>query len=122
MKYILTFSTIVLLSSCSNSFINHDLKVERIGDCAQQQQPVRIESNINGERYEFNYCLEDGYNGKDYTVERKGDSLVVSFPKASSKTVMYKLTLDIDAKPNYHHILLGDKLVDVTKREISCEV
>ena len=117
MRYIITFTIIALLSSCSDSFINHELKAERIGDCSQQQQPVKMLSNINGERYEFEYCLADGYTGKEYKVERKGDSLIVSFPQPSAKTALYKLTLDIDAKPAYHEILLGDKIVHVVAAE-----
>ena len=117
MRYIITLASIVLLSSCRDSFINHELKAERMGDCSQQEEPVKMESNINGERYEFDYCLEEGYNGKDYKVERKGDSLIVSFPKPLAKKAMYKLILDIDAKPNYHHILLGDKAIEVLAAE-----
>lgn len=117
MKYIITFAIIAMLSSCSDSFVNHELKVERNGDCSQQRQPVKMISNINGERYEFEYCLADGYDGKDYTVVRKGDSLLVSFPKASAKTALYKLILDIDAKPAYHEILLGDQIVHVVAAE-----
>lgn len=117
MKYISCIILAFFLSSCSNSFINHELKAEKIGDCSQPKGPVKMESNINGERYEFDYCLDDGYTGKDYKVERKGDSIIVSFPKSSAKTAMYKLILDIDAKPNYHHILLGDKLLDVVPAE-----
>ena len=117
MRYLITSAIIAMLSSCSDSFINHKLKAERIGDCLQRQQPVNMISNINGERYEFEYCLADGYDGRDYTVIRKGDSLLVSFPKPSTKTALYKLTLDIDAKPAYHEILLGDKIVHVVAAE-----
>ncbi len=117
MKYFLILTTIFLFSSCSNAFINHELKAEKIGDCAVQPAPIKMISNINGERYEFNYCLEDGYDGKNYSVERKGDSLVVSFPKAAGKTALYKLILDIDAKPAYHHIVLGDKTLEISPAE-----
>jgi hypothetical protein len=116
MKYIST-AIIILFSSCSSSFINHQLKAERIGDCTPEQTAVKMNSNINGERYEFNYCLQDGYTGKDYKVERKGDSLIVSFPAATAKKAMYKLTLDIDAKPAYHHIILGDKELEIVPAE-----
>lgn len=106
-----------LLASCSNSFINHELKADLTGDCMSVKQPVKMVSNINGERYEFNLCLDDGFDDKNYKVERKGDSLIVSFPKPATKASNYKLTLDIDAKPPYHHILLGDQLVEVVQAE-----
>jgi hypothetical protein len=119
MKYKLTILlTCILFASCSDSFINHELKTEKAGDCGSERPPIKMISNINGERYEFSYCVEDGFDGKNYKVERKGDSLLVSFPGATaSKKAMYKMTLDIDAKPAYHHILLGDKVVEVIPAE-----
>jgi len=74
-------------------------------------------SNINGERYEFQYCVEDGFDGKNYTIERKGDSLLVKFPATTKKTALYKLILDIDAKPAYHHITLGDQTLEIVPAE-----
>ena len=98
------------LFSCSDSFINHDMKYQNTGECTNTTGSVKMVSNINGERYEFAYCLDEDFNGKNYTVERKGDSIVVGFPKTKTKKqVMFDLILDIDAKPPYHHIILGDK-------------
>lgn len=108
MKYILSVIVIIFLSSCSDSFINHSLKAEKVGDCSNEPIAVKMISNINGERYEFQYCLDEGFNEKDYTVERSGDSLLVKFPKPGEKQFSYKLTLDIDAKPPYHYITLGE--------------
>ena len=117
MKYILSLILITSLASCGNSFINHELKVEKVGDCSQPRGPLKMESNINGERYQFELCLSDGYSGKDYQVERKGDSLIVRFPEPSAKTALYKLILDIDAKPAYHHIVLDGKEITVVPSE-----
>ena len=115
MKLSLGFLLFFFFASCSDSFINHKLKAERIGDCTTDVGSINMLSNINGEQYSFNECLPDGFDGKGYTVERKGDSLIVSFPAAQevTKKAMYKLTLDIDAKPAYHHILLNGRKVEV---------
>ena len=117
MKHLLTAATIFLLTSCSDAFINHKMTAEKIGDCNQQTVPVKMISNINGERYEFQYCLEEGFDKKNYTIERKGDSLQVKFPATNKKTVLYKLTLDVDAKPAYHHITLGDQTLEIVPAE-----
>ena len=93
------------------------MTAEKIGECNQQTVPVKMISNINGERYEFQYCVEDGFDGKNYTVERKGDSLLVKFPATTKKTALYKLILDIDAKPAYHHITLGDQTLEIVPAE-----
>ncbi len=75
-------------------------------------------SNINGERYEFLTCMDDGFDGKHYTVDRKGDSIIVSFPRSvNKKQAMYNIILDIDAKPPYHHILLDGGEVTVVQTE-----
>ncbi len=108
MKYLLTVAAIIFCCSCSDSFINHSLKAERSGDCSNQPPSVKMISNINGERYEFEYCLYEGFDAKDYTVTRVGDSLLLKFPVKEGKPVAYKLTLDIDAKPPYRFITLGE--------------
>lgn len=109
-KYFSLLTTLIfLLSSCSNSFINHKLQSEKLGPCSSEQLPTKMISNINGERYEFNYCLDEDFDGKNFTIVRSGDSLLVQFPAPTKKTASFKLTLDIDAKPAYHHIKLGNQ-------------
>ena len=109
MKNILILFALIIFSSCSDSFINHSLKFEKLGACTNELIPVKMLSNIAGERYEFVSCLGDDFDGKNYLVERKGDSIIVSFPKSRVNPTAYKLTLDIDAKPAYRHIILDGK-------------
>jgi hypothetical protein len=119
MRYAFMLICSCFLFSCSDSFINHELKFEKIVDgCTSQPSPVNMTSNINGERYEFVCCMDDGFDGKNYKVERKGDSIMVSFPKtATQKQVSYRLVLDIDAKPVYHHIILDGQELTVVPSE-----
>jgi hypothetical protein len=109
MKYILILLTTIALSSCSDAFINHSLKYEKLGACSNEQVPIKVIANISGERYEFVSCLGDDFDGKNYLVERKGDSIIVSFPKSRVNPTAYKLTLDIDAKPPYRSIILDGR-------------
>ncbi len=114
MRYTILVMTCCLLFSCSDSFIKHKLAFEKNGDCAGEVKPVKMISNINGERYEFNACMNDDFNGKDYTVERTGDSLIIRFPKTPQKKQSnFNLVLDIDAKPRYGHIILDGKEITV---------
>lgn len=107
-----------LLFSCSDSFMNHELKFERLGECTGYSQSVKMISNINGERYEFYSCIDEGFDGKNYSIERKGDSIVVGFPKtAEKKKTLYKLILDVDAKPGYHHIILDERELTIVPSE-----
>ncbi len=113
MKYILS-AAIFLLASCGDApFINHELKAEKIGACTNDVETIHVSANIMGERFTFNTCVNDGFDGKQYSVERKGDSLVVKFPTESNKKALYKMILDIDAKPAYHFITLGDRTISI---------
>ena len=75
-------------------------------------------SNINGERYKFDCCMDDDFSIKSYAVERKGDSIIVSFPKTpGKKQAEYNLILDIDAKPGYQYIILDGQELTVARSE-----
>lgn len=118
MKYAKLITVCCLFFSCSDSFINHDLEYEKVGDCAAISESIKMISNINGERYEFYSCIDEGFDGKNYTVERKGDSVIVNFPKtAANKKALYKLILDVDAKPPYHHIILDERELTIVPAE-----
>ncbi|UAY50784.1 hypothetical protein [Ferruginibacter albus] len=120
MKLLFAAILATILSSCvdTGDFINHTLKAEKLGECSQPETPMSMNSNTSGERYEFHYCLPDNFDESKYTVSRIGDTVTLSFPEAKEgeKTALYKITLDIDAKPKYHFIKLGDKnnLMEVT--------
>ena len=119
MKSMMLIFCAALFFSCSNSFINHDLKYEKLGECVNLQKDVQMNSNINGERYEFNCCLDEGFDGKNYSVERVGDSIVVNFPRsAAKKQITYHLTLDIDAKPAYRYIVLDGQRITMTTIDV----
>jgi hypothetical protein len=114
MRYILTLSIIFLFASCSNAFINHKMQVEKLGACTDEITPIKMTGNINGERYEFTTCLDDGFDGKNYTIERHADSLLLKLPEiVTPKTSLYKLILDVDAKPPYHHITLRGQTLEI---------
>jgi len=114
MRYLSFIIICCAFFSCSDSFINHELKSEKMGDCAEFSQSVKMVSNINGERYEFYSCIDESFDGKNYSLERKGDSIIVNFPKtAGTKKALYKLILDVDAKPRYNLIILDGREVHV---------
>lgn len=86
------------------------MKAEKKGTCTNEISSVKMESNINGERYVFDECLPENFDGKTYEVVRKGDSLLVTFPAApSASTALFTVTLDIQANPVYTTIKLGER-------------
>jgi hypothetical protein len=118
MKYVLTAISCSLLFSCSDSFVNHKVQAEKVGDCTDYSKTINMISNINGERYEFMSCIDDNFDEKNYTLVRKGDSIMVDFPKTKDlKKSLFKLILDVDAKPGYNHIFLDGREVNVVPAE-----
>lgn len=112
MKYMITCFCFFLVFSCNDPFVNHDLKYEKMGDCSGNYGSIKMIANINGVRYEFLSCLDEGFDGKNYSVERTGDSLIVTFPRsADQQKALFKLILDVDAKPRYNHIILDGREV-----------
>ena len=118
MRYTFIFFCCCFLYSCSDSFINHKLKFEKLGDCSGISESIKMISNINGERYEFFSCIDDRFDGKNYAIVRKGDSIIVSFPKTvSQQKALYSIILDVDAKPRYNHIILDERELTIVPAE-----
>jgi hypothetical protein len=117
MKYALLIFAAALFCSCSDSFINHKLQYEKLGACSNEEVPVKMLSNIAGEQYELVSCIDDNFDGKNYSVERKGDTIIVDFPKTASAKAAFKLTLDIDAKPVYHYIIIDGHEIPIVQRQ-----
>ncbi len=119
MKYIFLLLLGAVVYSCNNNeaFVNHKLSYKKTGDCTPGEKTVNMVSNIAGERYEFEACLDADFDGKRYTVERVGDSIVVDFPKHDGDKAAFMITLDIDAFPLYHVIVLDGKGIVVMKQE-----
>lgn len=111
LKYAIFFCLAGHYFSCSNKpFVNHKLKADKTGICNTDGSPdkVNITSNINGEHYEFECCLSDDFDVKNYVLERKNDTITVIFPsEKGNKKSLYKMVLDIDAKPAYKHISIN---------------
>lgn len=109
--YLIACCTALLLTACEEGpWVKHEMTVTKKGNCTNEISSVKMESNINGERYVFEECLPEGFDGKAYELERKGDSLFVTFPQAaSSKTALFTLTLDVQASPVYKCIKLGSR-------------
>jgi hypothetical protein len=108
MKYISLFLLVAIVCSCNNNeaFINHKLDYKKIGECTAGEKTINMTSNIAGERYQFEACLNSNFAGDAYTVERHGDSLVVEFQRVDGAKAAFNITLDIDAFPVYDYIVI----------------
>ncbi|HEY9362630.1 MAG TPA: hypothetical protein VIQ00_05180 [Chitinophagaceae bacterium] len=121
MKQLILFSMIFFLGSCANKeFLHHELKVEKLeGDCATMDPGFKMNSNLNGERYEFERCLPVDFTDEQLKVERRGDSVVLNFPKAvAGNQLKYKIIIDIDTWPRYNFLTIDDNTFQIKPAEI----
>ena len=93
---------------CSDEgpYLKSDMKFEKIGDCRNIDSKISIVANTIGERYELQECLHAGFNGQ-YTAVRRGDTVDVQFEKKDGPTALYKITLDINTRPQYNFLTVN---------------
>lgn len=117
MKPIILLLLLFLLSACATKpYLKNKLMYEKISDdCAGLDPKFKMNSNLNGERYEFQRCLESTFNGKKYSAERKGDTVVIRFSKLRAKTkpALFNITIDIDAYPRYNFMTIDGETFQI---------
>ena len=102
------------IASCNDSHIDHKIEFKKLGACGEINPQIHMESNVMGDRYTFNQCLPDKFSEKDYSIDRKGDTILVSFknPENQAKNE-FQIILDIDANPRYGFLVLGDQVLAI---------
>ena len=110
MKYIFPLSILIFCVSCKTSpYIKASLDFKKISDnCAGLDPAFSMNSNTNGERFEFEDCLVSNFDGKNFATERKGDTILIQLPRKGDSHSLFKLTLDLDAYPQYQFITIGE--------------
>ena len=117
MNKIITILVVFFVASCGDqAYLHHKIKFEKVADnCAGGQQSFQMNSNINGERYEFNKCLPENFTKENVSYVRQGDTVVVHFEnKPNIKQSEFHIILDIDTYPRYHFLTIdGDTFIIV---------
>jgi hypothetical protein len=70
-------------------------------------------SNVAGERYEFEKCVDANFSKDMMKVSRQGDTVLVQFTKPGAQKMLDKITLDIDSYPRYNFITIDDETFNV---------
>jgi len=111
----IVFLLAVVAFGCNRKpFVDHKLKFEKISDNCENLKPsFRMVSNVAGERYEFDKCLNANFTKDMMNVSRQGDTVFVQFQPASSQRALYKITLDIDSYPRYNFITVDGETFNV---------
>ena len=111
---IFLLSLFVLISCNRTPFVNYKLKFEKISDNCENLKPsFRMVSNVAGERFEFEKCLDANFTKDLIKVSRQSDTVLVRFPKAGVQPVLNKITLDVDSYPRNDFITIDDETFNV---------
>lgn len=112
-KTLICALVLAMIASCKDQpYLHHKLQLEKVADnCSSVSQKFEMNSNINGERFEFNKCLPDNFNKEQVIFTKKGDTVLVHFINAgvNIKQSDFHIILDIDTYPRYNFLTIdGD--------------
>jgi hypothetical protein len=114
MKIITILLCIVFFAGCKTKpFVKHSVDFEKIADnCSNQSAGISMNSNLNGERFEFQSCLDADFTKEQVTSYQPNDTTVlIKFERKNEKQVLYDLTIDLDAYPRYSLLVMdGDSI------------
>ena len=118
MKIIFVVLIIAIAGCKTKPFIKQSVDFEKVsGDCGTQNGEFRMNSNLNGERYEFQRCLDVDFQKKQLTAIRRGDTIELKFARKNSKQALYNLTVDLDAYPRYNCLLIEGTAIPIKPYE-----
>ena len=110
MKYpALIFLLVCLISCKTEPFLKHSMKFEKVSeDCSGISNKFKMNSNLNGERYEFQLCLDSDFQKGQLTSIRQGDTVVLKFERKNAKQALYDIIVDVDSYPRYNFLTIDD--------------
>ena len=108
MKYLIAFLLMAMVGCETKPFTKHELKFSKVKDDCQGMNPAfKMNSNLNGERYEFQRCLDGDFNAGQLESIRQGDTVVLKFTRTpGAKQALYDLIVDVDSYPRYNFLTI----------------
>ena len=107
----------LLIISCDfkqDPYFKHEVKLEKIGKgCEGKSDQFSMNSNTNGERYSFQECLDVNSDSKNVIIERNKDTVTIRFNRTGAGQQLYQLTVDINTKPQYNWLVVGDNTIAI---------
>ena len=105
--FVLVCVSVTMLSCESKPFLKHKLKFEKVkDDCSGMDMSFHMNSNLNGERYEFQRCLDADFSAEKFQSLRQGDTVVLKFERKNKDQALYKIIVDIDTYPRYNFLTI----------------
>lgn len=108
-----------LAGACKTKpFLKHDLEFEKAADnCEGINASFKMNSNINGERYEFQRCLDADFEKGQLISIRQGDTVILKFERKNPVQALYDLTVDVDSYPSYNFLTIDDNTFPIRPAE-----
>ena len=111
--FIISLCCFLLWACHTKPFVKHSVEFEKLSDkCTESVSSISMNSNLNGERFEFHVCLDADFKKEQVSSSQPNDStVVVKFDRKTTQQSLYKVTLDVDAYPRYSLFVLdGDSI------------
>ncbi len=111
-KIFLALGSIGFLASCDvghDPYLKYEVELKKVADnCSGISGSFNMNSNIIGERYVFQECLPAIAGKENVLVSRSGDTVIIKFDKSAGAVNLYDLTVDINTKPRYNWLTIGN--------------
>jgi hypothetical protein len=120
MKIFFSLLLVITITGCKTEpYVKHSLDFERVSDKCNEGVPgISMNSNLNGERFELQSCLDDDFKKEQITSLQPNDTtVVIKFGRENSKQALYKLTIDLDAYPRYSLLILDGDTIHMKRAE-----
>jgi hypothetical protein len=119
MKWIFVIGFAIVGIACKTKpFLKHELKFEKTADhCDAMDVNFKMNSNLNGERYEFQRCLDDDFQKEQLTSIMQGDTVLLKFERKNQKQALYKVIVDVDSYPRYNFLNIEGTVIRITPYE-----
>jgi hypothetical protein len=116
---IVFFFLIISLAACKTKpFVKHDLKFEKAaGNCNNMSADIKMNSNLNGERYEFQRCLDTDFHQEQLSSVQRGNVIELKFERKNPQQALYNLTIDLDAYPRYDTLIIDGTPIEIRPYE-----
>ena len=107
-KILFCILLMVVTASCKTKpFLKHSMKFEKVADdCSGLSNSFKMNSNLNGERYEFQRCLDVDFQKTQLTSIRQGDTVILKFERTKTKQALYNIIVDVDSYPRYNFLTI----------------
>lgn len=118
-RFLFALATLLFLQACKTSpHVTCDLEFTKAGDdCSQAGAGIKMNSNLNGERYEFQRCLDADFSKDNMHCEQRGNVVEVRFDRRNSRQVLFNLVLDLDAYPRYDTLIIDGTPIGIKPYE-----